>query len=134
MAFTPVRKSDHSRPRPIMFEFQKLDVYQKTRLLNKAIFRFLKENPAINRNIRDQWTRATLSIPLNIAEGSSRFAKKEKRHFYIIARSSAMECVAAMDALADQGDLSEETYRDFAGQYDSITRMLFRMIQTFSEE
>jgi four helix bundle protein len=56
-----------------MFEFQKLDVYQKVRLLNKAIFAYLKDHPSINRYIKDQWSRATLSIPLDIAEGSSQY-------------------------------------------------------------
>ena len=117
-----------------MFDFQKLHVYQNSRGLNKKIFGFMKTSSKIDRNLKDQLTRAALSVPLNIAEGSSRFSKKEKRHFYIIARSSAMECVAALDAFLDLGEVPDETHKEFLTEYESITRMLFKMIQTFSEK
>jgi hypothetical protein len=45
--------------------------------------------------LRDQLDRASVSIVLNIAEGSGRFTPAEKAHFYLIARGSAMECRAA---------------------------------------
>jgi len=53
--------------------------------------------------LRDQLRRAGLSIPLNIAEGSGRRTHAQKRHFYSIARGSALECAAIIDVLRVQG-------------------------------
>jgi len=49
--------------------------------------------------LQDQLRRAALSIPLNIAEASGRTGKAEAARTYAIARGSAMECAAVMDAL-----------------------------------
>ena len=49
--------------------------------------------------LRDQLDRASVSIVLNVAEGSGRFAPADKAHFYLIARGSAMECLAALSLL-----------------------------------
>jgi four helix bundle protein len=50
--------------------------------------------------LRDQIDRASVSIVLNIAEGSGRFAPADKAHFYLIARGSAIECLAALALLS----------------------------------
>ena len=59
--------------------------------------------------LRDQLDRASVSVVLNIAEGSGRFGPADKAHFYLIARGSAMECLAALSLLAggDGGDEDE---------------------------
>jgi four helix bundle protein len=52
--------------------------------------------------LADQLRRAALSVPLNIAEGSGKgtIEDREARRFYAIARGSALECAAIIDALA----------------------------------
>ena len=55
--------------------------------------------PRGHRELRDQLLRASLSVPLNIAEGCGRHAPGEKAHFYAIARGSAMECAAVIDVV-----------------------------------
>ena len=47
---------------------------------------------------------------LNIAEGSGRFTKPDKRNFYIFARGSVFECVAIFDIFKDAGDISTEEH------------------------
>ena len=56
----------------------------------------------LDRNIKDQLGRASFSIVLNIAEGSGRFSKPDRRNFFIISRGSVFECVAILDILSDQ--------------------------------
>ena len=46
----------------------------------------------------DQLRRAATSIPLNIAEGAGEFSPGDKAIFYRMARRSATECAAILDA------------------------------------
>ena len=84
-----------------MFGFQRLDVY-------RCAVRFLATSGALASRIpsghgglRDQLRRAAFSISLNIAEGSGRGMgqNRDARRFYSIARGSALECAAVLDAL-----------------------------------
>jgi four helix bundle protein len=80
------------KPVSIKFDFEKLTVYAKSKKFNKKIYEFLKSSKS-DRTTKDQLRRASFSIMLNIAEGSGRFSKADKRNFYIISRGSAFECV-----------------------------------------
>ena len=67
---------------------------------------------------------------LNVAEGSGRFTKPDKRNFFIISRGSAFECVAIFDHLKDIGSLSNEAFTYFYNDLDELSRMLFAMIKS----
>ena len=82
-----------------------------------------------NRFAKDQLSRASMSIVLNIAEGSSRFTDKERKYFFTVARGSVIECVAILDLLTDQKIISEEQQAQLIAQADEISRMLFSMIR-----
>jgi len=58
-----------------MFDFQKLVVYKKARAQHKEVLSFLRNNKNIPPRLRDQLSRAALSIMLNIAEGAGRLTK-----------------------------------------------------------
>ncbi|MEO8501898.1 MAG: four helix bundle protein [Vicinamibacteria bacterium] len=55
--------------------------------------------PSVNRIVRDQFERASLSIVLNSAEAFGRYSRKQKRYHVAVARGSAMECAAVCDVL-----------------------------------
>ncbi|MFT5823292.1 MAG: four helix bundle protein [Crocinitomix sp.] len=74
-----------------MFDFEKLDVYVKSKTYNKPITAFLLSKK-LDRVTNHQLRRASFSIMLNVAEGSGRFTKPDKKHFYVIARGSVFEC------------------------------------------
>jgi hypothetical protein len=44
-----------------------------------------------HRSARDQWLRASPSIPLNIAEGNGKTAEADRRRYFEIARGSIRE-------------------------------------------
>tara|TARA_R110002050_G_scaffold176927_1_gene309967 strand:- start:488 stop:832 length:345 start_codon:yes stop_codon:yes gene_type:complete len=112
-----------------MFDFEKLTVYCKAKDFNKKVYTFLLSNE-LDRSAKDQLRRASFSIMLNVAEGSGRFTKPDKRNFFIISRGSAFECVAIFDHLKDIGSLSNEAFTHFYSDLDELSRMLFAMIKS----
>jgi len=55
--------------------------------------------PSVNRVLRDQFERASLSIVLNLAEGCGRVSRRQRRYHFGVARGSATECAALTDVL-----------------------------------
>ena len=110
------------------FDFEKLEVYLKAKIFNSKVGLFL-ESTKVSKNKKDQLERAAFSIMLNIAEGSGRFTKPDKRNFYIIARGSAFECVAIFDYMLDQNSIEKEKFDEFYLNLEEISKMLFAMIK-----
>jgi four helix bundle protein len=77
-----------------------------------------------NAHLVTQLRRAASSIPLNIAEGYGRYNPRDKRRFYLIARGSCFECVAAVDLCRGVGILDDEVRSTLLGDLDEIGRML----------
>jgi len=76
------------------FTFENLNVYQKSLDLleqMELIINGLKGKASFS--LLDQLSRATLSVSLNIAEGSGRWHKKEKKQFLRISKGSVFEIV-----------------------------------------
>ena len=111
-----------------MFGFQKLDVY------GCAVQRLALTVPlsaAVPRDyaaLAEQLRRAVVSIPLNIAEGSGTFGNDAKR-FYAIARGSALESAAILDAIEIIVPHSKTDLEQPRGLLDRIVAMLTNMIQ-----
>jgi len=115
-----------------MFDFEKLDVYHKAKCFNKEVSSFLKTTKSVDSVSKNQLKRASLSIILNIAEGSGRFTKPDRRHFYVIARGSTFECVALFDFLKDEEYLTDDSYLTFYKKADELSRMLFTMVKNLA--
>lgn len=115
-----------------MFDFEKLEVYKKSKLLNSAV-RSLIRNSNIDKTTANQLTRASLSICLNLAEGSGRFTNPDRKNFYIISRSSVFEVAAILDILKDEQVI---TFQDFSTLYndlEEISKMVFAMIKQLNK-
>ena len=122
------RKTHTQTQTRIMFDFEKLEVYKKAKLFNKSVTSFLSQT-RVDKAIHDQLKRAALSILLNIAEGSGRFTKPDKRNFYVIARGSAFECVAIFDYLNDLGQINKDNFEQYYLFLEEISKMLFALIK-----
>ena len=81
-----------------MLSHEKLDVYQKSIQFLALTVRILDGLPKGNGTLADQLKRAALSVPLNIAEASGRTGSAENARHFAIARGSALECGAVLDA------------------------------------
>jgi four helix bundle protein len=55
-----------------------MEVYQKAKSFNKITYNFILQQKELDRTTKDQLRRASFSIMLNIAEGSSRFSNRIK--------------------------------------------------------
>ena len=113
-----------------MFDFENLDVYRKAKELNREILRFLKENKRIDSYIRDQLKRASISIVINIAEGSGKFSKADKRNFYTVARGSVYECVSLLELISEEGQIDKEDFNEFYQKFETISKMLLGLINS----
>ena len=82
--------------------------------------------------VKDQLGRASFSIALNIAEGSGKFSKADRKNYFTTARGSVFECVAVLDILCDQGILQKEEFAAFIAKADELSRILYAMIKNLS--
>jgi four helix bundle protein len=112
----------------IMFDFQKLDVYQKSKNFCKEIYLILDEKN-FDRVTNDQLRRASFSIMLNIAEGSSRFSNKDRKNFMVVARGSAFECAAIIEYLYEVAEIDKDAYVNYLNGLEEISKMLFGLIK-----
>jgi four helix bundle protein len=113
------------------FEFQNLAVYKKAKLFHTEAKSIVAKN-AIKIYEKDQLSRASFSVVLNIAEGSGRFTQKDRRNFFVITRSSIFECIAILDILKDNNSISLEEYEKMENHADELSRILYAMIKNLS--
>jgi four helix bundle protein len=111
-----------------MFDFCKLDVYQKAKafciLMHKLI-----SNRNFDRTTNDQLRRAPFSIMLNIAEGSSRFSNKDRKNFMVVARGSAFECAAIVEYLYEVSEIDKDSFINYLNSLEEISKMLYGLIR-----
>ena len=116
-----------------MFEFQKLEVYKKAKLFyinNKAILGESRQESFV----KDQLSRASFSVALNLAEGSGKFTNADRKKFFTIARASVFECVAILDILKDEKKIKMEVYQSQLEMADELSRVLYSMIKKLMQQ
>ncbi|HKU38279.1 MAG TPA: four helix bundle protein, partial [Polyangiales bacterium] len=91
-----------------MLDYERLDVYQCAMSFAALAFQIIEHLPRGHSELSDQFRRATMSVPLNIAEGTGKTTYRERARYHAIARGSAMECGAIMDLLRMQGLVTPE--------------------------
>ncbi len=117
-----------------MIYYENLAVYKKAFAVNQQIYRFLKQNKSIPSYVKNQLGRSSLSVMLNIAEGTAKHSLKDRRNFYITSRGSTFESVALIKFLVAEEELTEEFSKNCADTFEEISKMLFVMIRNLSEE
>ena len=117
-----------------MFDFERFLVYQKAKAFSFAIKKNVLTIESLERISKDQLRRASLSVALNIAEGASRFSRADKRNFYVIARASAIECVAILDILKLEETITNELYQELYLKAEEISRMLYSLIRQLEKK
>lgn len=112
------------------FTFENLDVYKRALKFATDIDAILSDqNYSINRGLADQLSRASLSIPLNIAEGNGRWHQADKRQFFWIARGSVFECVPLIEILKHKSCISVSAYTGYRSDLEALGKMLTKLVQ-----
>jgi four helix bundle protein len=81
--------------------------------------------------LRDHLERASASVVLNAAEGAGRVPHADKAKHYALARDSATECAALVDALGGRGLIAPETAARARSLIARIVRMVTRLGHRF---
>ena len=98
-----------------IYAFEKLEVWQLSRLFVTSVYKLIAGFPHEEKYaLCDQIRRAAVSVPSNIAEGSSRTYPKEQKHFIEIAYILAQ----------DLGYVTTEQVNEIKSQIDRISQML----------
>jgi len=115
------------------FGFEKLDVYKKALEFISEVYDLFENLPyRIQKSIGDDLLRAAISIANNIAEGSGRRGKKEKRHSFEISQGSVYECVPMLTLLHEKKIIREDVFKGLYNKCYIISKMIGGLIIHFS--
>ena len=106
---------------------ERLDVYRLA-IEFLALATKLTEGLPVSNTLADQLRRASLSVPLNIAEGAGKpNGSADAKRSYNIARGSAMECGAILDAFRVMKRIEDQDFKNGKRMLVRIVSMLTRM-------
>ena len=115
--------------------YKDLKVYERSYKAALAVYKVTETFPETEKyGITNQIRRASLSIPLNIAEG---FAKKESqqefKRFLLMAIGSSNEVSVLINFAKDLKMLTVEQYEAARAEYEEIGKMLRGLIKTVTK-
>lgn len=95
-----------------MFNFEKLDVWQRANELADLVYKVTRTFSEDERfGLTNQMRRAAVSVSSNIAEGSARSSRNDNARFLEIATGSLFEVVAQRFIGRRQGFLTEPDFK-----------------------
>ena len=107
-----------------------LDVWKLAMECVSDIYRITKPFPVDERfGLTDQLRRAAISIPSNIAEGSSRNTKKEFVHFLYMAQGSLSEIDTQLEISVNLEYLTLEDSNEVYLKLERIGKMITGLIK-----
>jgi four helix bundle protein len=113
------------------FRFQKLDVWQQARLLNKKIYELSRAFPSHEAYaLTSQIRRASISVSSNIAEGSGRNSDADFAHFLEIAYGSLMEVISQLFLALDEGYITQLQLDEIGSEADILASQLVALSKT----
>ena len=107
------------------YSFEKLEVWQLSRVLVKNIYSLTANFPVEERyGLISQLRRASVSISSNLAEGSTRDTNRDKAHFTKMAFGSLMELLNQLIVSTDLEFLSNEKLSTIRPKIEEIGNKL----------
>ncbi len=110
--------------------FEDLEMWQASRRLASLIYSLSNKGSfARDYGLRDQITRAAISIMSNIAEGFERHSDKAFSSFLDIARGSAAEVRSQLYLALDVGHITEEEFKTASAAVSGVGMMITKFLQ-----
>ena len=110
--------------------FYNLNVWQNARSFTKEIYQITNNFPYMeNYGLKNQITRASVSIMSNIAEGFHRYSKKEFINFLVITRSSIAEVQSHLFVALDLKYINEEQFNEIYSKSVDIFKQINALIK-----
>ena len=115
-----------------MGHFKDLKAYQHARRLIVVSRPCIARLPQTERELADQWRRASHSVALNLAEGATRRGPKEFRRFADIARGSLHEIEAIIDIVLALEYIRPAELEEVIAVRDECARTVYGLIRKFA--
>ncbi len=114
-----------------MHSFKKLDIWKRSRVFCTSIYKFTNDFPEAEKfGLVVQLRRAAVSVPSNIAEGTSRRSKKEFRRFLDFAIGSLYEIETQLLIAYDLDYIDSSIFELLNKDLDAIIKMTSRFKST----
>jgi four helix bundle protein len=108
-----------------MFSFEKLDVWHKGIAFADSVYSLTRTFPPEERfGLTNQMRRAAVSVPSNIAEGSSRMSPADYGRFVEFSTGSLFEVVSNSFIAKNQQLLSSAHFASIYRDAEELSRML----------
>ena len=117
-----------------MHKFKALEIWKRSRAFCSEIYTLTSKFPDSEKfGLTNQLRRASVSIPSNIAEGSSRQSNKDFARFLQIALGSAYEIETQLLIASDLKFISEKELHPVSKELEEIIKMIskFKSILKF---
>ena len=115
--------------------YKDLKVYERSYKAALSVYKVTETFPETEKyGITNQIRRASLSIPLNIAEGfAKRESQQEFKRFLLMAIGSSNEVSVLINFAKDLKMLTVEQYEAARAEYEEIGKMLSGLIKTVTK-
>lgn len=114
-----------------MHRFKELEIWKRGRLFCSKIYELTSKFPEAEKfGLTNQLRRASVSIPSNIAEGSSRNSDKDFSKFLKITLGSAYEIETQLLITRDLQFITKKELEDIISELEQIIKMVSKFNST----
>ena len=106
------------------FRFRKFRIYQDAKDLHRQIITIVNQFPRQHFYLADQLRRSSLSIVLNIAEGSSKQSDKDFTRYIAISLGSVDETLASLEIALELKLIKQSQFDNFEAELESLSKQL----------
>jgi four helix bundle protein len=112
--------------------FRGLRVWQEAKGLARDVYLLVGGIPGAHASLADQIRRAAVSVPANIAEGTSRPSRREFARFLHIARGSLTELESHLDIASAVGVVRPEAARSLQARIRRVSQLLAGLLHALA--